>query len=117
MEGLLSQVYQLEKELIENKNKFESYGQREVQCIQNLKIFEASLGELNAPQNEKARVYQPLGKAFLLRPAAEVKADLEGLTEVNKKGLEEDRKMKGHFEGKKNELEKQLIELTKGLKV
>ena len=116
MESQLNQVYQLEKELIENKNKFESYGTREIQCIQNIKIFETSLKELET-DDPSVKVYQPLGKAFLMRPRNAIKTDLEFLLEANKKGFEEDRKMKTHFEGKKIELERQLIELTKGLKV
>ena len=116
MESLLNQVYQLEKELIENKNKFESYGNREIQCIQNIKIFETSIKELEV-DDPSVKVYQPLGKAFLMRPRTAIKADLEFLLQANQKGFEEDKQMKVHFEGKKIELERQLIELTKTLKL
>ena len=115
MDSILTQVYQLEKELIENKTKYENFAAKEVQSIQNVRIFEASLEELARNGNQR-EVFQPLGKAFLLRKPQELVKDLQHLKEVNTKGMEEDRKMKENFGQKKAELEKQLIELTHNLK-
>ena len=115
MDNTLNQVYQLEKELIENRTQFEKFANKEIQSIQNIKIFETSLKELEKVGD--AKVYQPMGKAFILRKKDAVKTDLEFLMEINRKALEEDKKNKLHFEASKNDLEKQLIEMAKSIKL
>ncbi len=116
MESSLNQIYQLEKEMLEQRSKYEQYHSNEVMCTQNARIFEFSLEALQT-QPEGLAVYQPLGKAFLRRPKDALAADLRNLLEGNHKNFEEAKKMKEHFESKKNELEKQLLEMTKTLKI
>ena len=115
MDNTLSQIYQLEKEFIESRTQYENFANKEIQSIQNIKIFETSLKELD--KNTNGKVYQPMGKAFILRKRENMKADLEYLMDVNRKALEEDRKKKAHFEVSKNDLEKQLIEMAKSIKM
>lgn len=116
MESTLNQIYQLEKEMLEQKSKYEMYLNNEVVCTQNIRIFEYSLAALREEQEGRA-VYQPLGKAFLRRDRGGLCRDLEELLESNQKSLEESRRLKEHFESKKGELERQVTELTRGLKL
>ena len=116
MESSLNQIYQLEKEMLEHRSKYEQYYSNEVMCTQNGRIFEFSLEALKSQPADQG-VYQPLGKAFLRRPKDALATDLANLLESNQKNLEEAKKMKEHFESKKNELEKQLVEMTKTLKL
>ena len=116
MDAQLNQVYQLEKDMLEQRTKFETYQNNEIICLQNIKIFEYSLQTLKT-ENDSSKVFQPLGKAFLRRGKAELTKDLEALLEINQKNIEDNRKMKEHFEGKKNEIETQLVELAKTLKI
>ena len=116
METSLNQVYQLEKEMLEQRSKYDQYYNNEILCTQNIKIFEFSLDAIEEQPSDRA-VYQPLGKAFLRRPKEALANDLRTLLESNEKSLGEHRRMKEHFETKKIELEKQLVELTKGLKL
>ncbi len=116
METSLNQIYQVEKEMLEQKSKYEQYFSNEVMCKQNMQIFEFSLESLKDHPDHLA-VYQPLGKAFLRRSKEALAVDLKSLLEGNQKNLEEAKKMKEHFEIKKTELEKQLLEMTKTLKI
>ena len=116
MDAQLNQIYQLEKEMLDQKSKYENSFNNEMVCLQNIKIFEYSLSALRT-ENDGAKVFQPLGKAFLRRGKHELIKDLESLLETNQKSVEEHKKMREHFEGKKGELEGQLVEMTRGLKL
>lgn len=112
-EGLVNQIYQAEKEYITLKNQYELYATSEIQAIQQQKVFEYTLDALKAVDNEK--VYQPMGKAFIIRDKKDMVTDLEYLQQRAVEDLEKAKTYKDVFGNKKTELEKQLIEMTKNL--
>lgn len=112
-ENLLNQVYQAEKDYIGLKNQYETYVSSELQAYQQKKVFEYTLDSLKEIDTNK--VYQPLGKAFIVRDKSEVIEDLEYLQNKAGEDLENAKKYKEIFGLKKAEFEKQLIEMTKNL--
>ena len=112
-EGLINQVYQAEKEYIALKNQYEMYATSELQAVQQQKVYEYTLESLKAIDNEK--VYQPMGKAFIIRDKKDIVDDFEYLHAKTGEDLAKARNYKEVFGGKKSELEKQLVEMTKNL--
>lgn len=81
--------------------------------MQQQKVYEYTLDALKAVDN--AKVYQPMGKAFIIREKSDIVEDFEYLCKKTGEELEKARQYKEVFGGKKAELEKQLVEMTKSL--
>lgn len=107
------QIYQAEKEYIGLKNQYELYATSELQAVQQQKVFEYTLESLKTVENEK--VFQPMGKAFIIRDKKDIVDDFEYLLKKTAEDMEKARGVKEMVGGKKTELEKQLIEMTKSL--
>ncbi len=100
MEGQLAEAYKVEKEFMENKQKLELYNSQMLNSIQSKTILEQSLKILQEPDMEERKVYQPLGKCYLMRDPAKFKADVEFVLEKESKNLTEHRKNKEMYEVK-----------------
>ena len=114
-EGLINQVYQTEKEFLAAKGQYEAYLNSEMQTMQQKKVFEYSLESLKELKSD--RVYQPVGKAFLARKKENMIDDFEYLLNKAEEDLKACSNYRQQFEKKKNDLQKQLVEMTKGLKI
>ena len=112
-EGIINQVYQAEKDYINLKNQYEMYASTELQSLQQQKVYDYTLESLK--EIDVSKVYQPMGKAFIIRSKDEVVADLEYLQKKAGEDLENARKYKEVLGSKKTDLEKQLVEMTKNL--
>ena len=69
------------------RQKVKGYNQAKVAIMAALDRFDLALNELETVGERKC--YQGLGKAFLMRPQAELKGDYLSLIETNKKELAE----------------------------
>lgn len=112
-EGLINQVYAAEKDYIALKNNYEMYATAELQAVQQLKVYEYTLESLKSVDNEK--VFQPMGKAFIIRDKKDIVEDFEYLQKKTGEDYETAKKYKEVFGSKKTELEKQLVEMTQNL--
>lgn len=117
MEETLQQVYKLEKEFVENKQKLQKYHQAELTSIQSKKILDYSLKVLEEENIEKKKIFQPLGKCYLRRDPAELREDIKFVLDKEAKNLEENKKLKLHYQKLTLDANKQLVEMTKDLKV
>ena len=114
-EGLINQVYQTEKEFLATKSQYETYLNSEMQTMQQKTLFKYTLENLN--ELEKEKVYQPVGKAFLIRKKENLVEDFEYLLNKAEEDLKVCTNYRQQFEKKKNDLQRQLVEMTKGLKL
>ena len=117
MEDTLQQVYKLEKEFMENKQKLQQFHQAELTSIQSKKILDYSLEVLEEKNIDKKKIFQPLGKCYLRRDPVKLREDIKFVLEKEAKNLEENKKMKNHYQKLTLDANKQLIEMTKDLKV
>ena len=112
-EGLINQVYQTEKEYIGLKNQYDTYANAELQTLQQQKVCSYTLEALKDVENNK--VYQPMGKAFIIRDKKDVVEDFEYLQKKAEEDHGKAKQYKDILGKKKAEMEKQLVEMTKNL--
>lgn len=110
----LAQLYNLEKELITQRTNFKNYVNTEIMLMQNQAKYKTTLEELGNI-NDNRKVYQPIGKAFIIRNKEEYIKDLKFLIEKCDKDISETSKIKEHAGKKLKECERNVMELTKSM--
>ena len=115
MESIQEQMFRLEKELQENNRLFELYQRQEFTCHNYKSIYTLSLRALD-DTTDTQQTFQPLGKAFIIRPKDDLRQDITELERNNEKSIEENKKLKEHYFNKKKEASRQLLELINSCK-
>ena len=81
------QILNAEKQLMSERQQFKNYAQARLILASNEEKFRLSLKELESAGERPC--FQPLGKAYLMRPKADLVSDFTHLVETNKKEQEE----------------------------
>eukprot|EP01016_Furgasonia_blochmanni_P035681 TRINITY_DN397_c0_g1_i10.p2 TRINITY_DN397_c0_g1~~TRINITY_DN397_c0_g1_i10.p2 ORF type:complete len:134 (+),score=36.65 TRINITY_DN397_c0_g1_i10:103-504(+) len=110
-EGLLGQIYELQKDMAVTQQKIKIYDSHIFQVkkmIEKCKITNREIDSLT-PNH---RTYRLLGTTFFLSDKERIKTDLENSIVEQEKEINEYQKLRGHFENKFKDAEKQLKELA-----